>query len=123
MFENLLSNAKEAMPDGGKVGIEIDNFDDGKKMVPLGSGRYVRISLQDNGKGIPEENLPKIFDPYFTTKDTYSQKGLGLGLSICHAILKRHKGHISVESESGIGTRVSVYLPAAVEETKVSPGG
>src|SRR6185369_4596164 len=53
VFENLLSNAKEAMPDGGKVGIKIDNFaDDGKKVVPLGSGRYVRISLQDNGKGI-----------------------------------------------------------------------
>ncbi|RPJ00320.1 MAG: hypothetical protein EHM36_14820, partial [Deltaproteobacteria bacterium] len=62
----------------------------------------------------------RIFDPYFSTKDTYSQRGLGLGLSICHAILKRHGGHIFVESTLGVGTRVTVYLPACVEETNMS---
>ncbi|MBC7963724.1 MAG: PAS domain-containing protein, partial [Steroidobacteraceae bacterium] len=121
VFENLLANAKEALPDGGTVRIGIENcVVDGNSGLPLGSGRYVCIALQDDGRGIPEEHLPKIFDPYFSTKDTYSQRGMGLGLSTCHAILKRHGGHISVESKSGIGTRVTIYLPASVEETKFS---
>ena len=116
--ENILTNAKDAMPDGGSVRIDIENYDvDGVVGLPLGSGRYVRIAFQDDGKGITEENLSKIFDPYFSTKDTYSQRGMGLGLTICHAILKRHNGYISVESKFGIGTRVTVYLPASGEET------
>ncbi len=116
VFENLLTNAKEAMPTGGKVIITIENYEvDDKNAQPLRSGPYVCITLQDDGQGIPDENLPKIFDPYFSTKDTYSQKGLGLGLSICHAILKSHNGHITVESKLGIGTRVTLYLPAAAE--------
>lgn len=124
LFENLLSNAKEAMPDGGTVKINIDNFEvDGNKGLSLGSGLYVCISIQDDGSGLPEENLPKIFDPYFSTKDTYSQRGMGLGLSICHAILKRHGGHISVESTVGIGTRVTMYLPASVKENVPIPEG
>src|SRR6185369_17132997 len=124
MFENLLANAKDAMPDGGKVKIDIGNFEvDGKKGPSLGSGLYVCISIQDSGKGIPEENLPKIFDPYFSTKDTFSQRGMGLGLSICHAIMKRHNGQISVESTVGIGTRVTMYLPASVEKAQVTPEG
>jgi PAS domain S-box-containing protein len=115
VFENLLTNAKEAMSAGGTVKIDIENYEfDGNKGLPLGPGHYVCVTVKDDGKGIPEENLPKIFDPYFSTKDIYSQRGLGLGLSICHAILKRHNGHISVESESGIGTRVTLYLPVAV---------
>lgn len=119
VFENLLTNAKEAVSAGGTVKIDIDNYadNDGKRGIPLGSGRYVCIVLQDDGKGIPKEDLPKIFDPYFSTKDTYSQRGLGLGLSTCYAILKRHNGHIFADSEPGVGTRITVYLPASVEET------
>jgi PAS domain S-box-containing protein len=114
LFENLLTNAKEAMPDDGTVKIDIGNFEvDGKKGLSLGSGLYVCITIQDDGSGIPEVNLPKIFDPYFSTKDTYSQRGMGLGLSICHAIMKRHNGQISVESTVGIGTRVTMYLPVS----------
>lgn len=124
VFENLLSNAKDAMSCGGTIKINIDNFVvDGNNMLPLGSGLYICIALQDDGKGIPEENLPKIFDPYFSTKDTYSQRGMGLGLSICHAILKRHGGHISVESTVGVGTRVTVYLPASAAETALISEG
>ncbi|MBC7963735.1 MAG: PAS domain-containing protein [Steroidobacteraceae bacterium] len=115
VVENLLTNAKEAMSDGGTVKVDIENLlDEDKKGLSIGSGHYVCIAIQDTGKGIPEENLLKIFDPYFSTKETYSQRGMGLGLSICHAILKRHGGHISVESELGIGTTVTLYLPASV---------
>jgi PAS domain S-box-containing protein len=113
VFENLLINAKEAMVDGGSVNIDIKNcVIDGKEGLPLESGSYICIALQDEGKGIPEDILPKIFNPYFSTKDTYNQKGLGLGLSICHSVIKRHRGHISVESTPGVGTRVTLYLPA-----------
>jgi len=124
LFENLLTNAKDAMPDGGTVSIDIENCEvDGNNGLSLRSGPYVRITIQDDGSGIPEANLPKIFDPYFSTKDTYSQRGMGLGLSICHAIMKRHNGHISVESTVGIGARVALYLPASVEKAQVTPEG
>lgn len=114
LFENLLSNAKDAMPEGGTVTIEINNCEvDGNKGLSLRSGPYVCITIQDDGSGIPEANLSKVFDPYFSTKDTYSQRGMGLGLSICHAIMKRHNGQISIESTLGIGTRVMLYLPAS----------
>ncbi len=114
VLENLLTNAKEAMPAGGRVTINIANYlADGKSGLPLAAGHYVCILLQDEGHGIAAEKLSKIFDPYYSTKDTYSQKGLGLGLTTCHAILKRHNGHISVESTVGIGTKVTLYLPSA----------
>jgi PAS domain S-box-containing protein len=114
MVENILLNAKEALGGGGTVTIDIANFrSDGKTGLPLASGDYIRMKIQDSGPGIPEGNLVKIFDPYFSTKDTYSQKGMGLGLPICNAILKRHRGHIQVESSAGSGSCVTVYLPAA----------
>ncbi len=122
VFDKLLTNAKEAMPESGTIKIEIENYvDDGKKESLLGSGHYVRITLQDDGRGIPEEHLLKIFDPYFSTKDSFSQKGLGLGLSMCYSVLKRHRGHIFVESKLGVGTSITLYLPASEDETKNSP--
>jgi signal transduction histidine kinase len=124
VFENLLTNAKEAMVNGGTVKIDMENYQvDRKNILPIASGSYLRIAIQDSGQGIPAENLTKIFDPYFSTKDTYSQKGLGLGLSICHAILKRHHGHISVESTVGVGTLVTFYLPASRGASKFAPEG
>ena len=108
LFDNLLTNAKDAMPDGGTVNVDIENCEvDAKKGLSLRTGLYICISIQDCGSGITDVNLPKIFDPYFSTKDIYSQRGLGLGLSICQAIMKRHNGQISVESTVGIGTRVT----------------
>lgn len=124
VFENLLTNAKEAMAEGGTVTVNIENYVvDRKNILPIAAGDYIRITIKDSGQGIPEENLTKIFNPYFSTKDTYSQKGLGLGLSICHAILKRHNGHISVESIGGIGTIVTVYLPASRGASKSAAEG
>jgi signal transduction histidine kinase len=123
-FENLLTNAKEAMPEGGAVKIDIENcMVDDNQGLPLGSGLYVCIALQDNGKGIPKENLQKIFDPCYSTKDTCGQRGVGLGLPICNTIMKRHGGHISVESGLGHGTRVTIYLPASREDKRIAAEG
>jgi CheY-like chemotaxis protein len=78
-------------------------------VLPLKPGRYVRVSVADQGIGIPDEHLPKIFDPYFTTK----QKGSGLGLATTYSIMKRHEGHVTVSSSLGQGTCFTLYLPAS----------
>jgi CheY-like chemotaxis protein len=80
--------------------------------MPLHDGRYVKISVQDQGIGIPEEHIQKIFDPYFTTK----QQGSGLGLAVTYSIVKNHNGHIAVQSKPGTGTTFTLYLPAAEEQ-------
>jgi CheY-like chemotaxis protein len=69
----------------------------------------VKITVQDQGVGITREHLPKVFDPYFTTK----QKGSGLGLATSYSIIKKHGGHIVVDSELGVGTTFSIYIPAS----------
>jgi CheY-like chemotaxis protein len=81
-------------------------------------GEYIKISIADNGIGIPKEYLSWIFDPYFTTK----QKGSGLGLASSYSIIKRHGGAIVVESEMGTGTTISLFLPAT-REAITAPGG
>jgi len=106
-------NAKEAMPGGGRLAVEAANIDLGEKdSLPLREGRYIHLSFRDQGIGIPEDTLPKIFDPYFTTKEMNSRKGQGLGLAICHSIIMKHKGLITVESQAGKGTTFHIYLPA-----------
>jgi len=115
---SITKNAVEAVDggEGGKIDVTAANvYLDRDEVPPLKAGRYVSISITDNGKGIPRENLPKIFDPYFTTSHQVSRKGLGMGLSISHSIIKRHSGAITVSSEVGAGTTFRVYLP-------VSPG-
>jgi len=108
VIQNLVLNASQAMPEGGVVRIYVDVVEVNENYpLPLTPGRYIKISIVDNGKGIPEEHLGKIFDPFFTTKE----KGSGLGLSVCYRIVKNHNGHIEVESEEGKGTAVHVYLP------------
>jgi len=110
VFSNLIINAVQAMPSGGTVTITAKNVVLGADDVPtLESGTYVRISIGDRGIGIPDELLPRIFDPYFTTKQT----GSGLGLASVYSIIKKHDGHITVESKSGQGTTFRIYLPAS----------
>jgi PAS domain S-box-containing protein len=113
VFHNLLINAKEAMPEGGKVRISAAKVRiGGSDKLPLKEGPHVRISVADHGVGIPDEIMPKIFDPYFSTKERGSDKGMGLGLAICHSIISKHEGHITVESEVGVGTTFHIYLPS-----------
>lgn len=102
VINNLIINADQAMPDGGIITICAENVILGQK------GRYVHILIRDQGSGIPEEILPKIYDPYFTTK----KKGSGLGLASVYSIVTRHGGHLNVESQVGVGTTFHIYLPA-----------
>ncbi len=110
VFNNLIINAVQAMPDGGTVYISVETIVLPENSVAtLSEGPYVRITVQDTGSGIPEENLPKIFDPYFTTKE----HGSGLGLASVYSIVKRHDGHVTVESQPGQGSTFQIYLPAS----------
>ncbi|HXX56473.1 MAG TPA: PAS domain S-box protein [Thermodesulfovibrionales bacterium] len=110
VMHNLIINACQAMPKGGRIRLEAENVEEGHgEAVPLGRGRYIRISVTDRGGGIPRDYLERIFDPYFTTKE----KGSGLGLSITYSIIKNHGGFITVESEVGVGTTFYVYLPSS----------
>ncbi|MBF0506500.1 MAG: PAS domain S-box protein [Nitrospirae bacterium] len=114
VIHNLLINAKDAMPDKGRVAISAENVTFQKNnSLSLRAGRYLKISVSDQGKGIPQKYLSKIFDPYFSTKGMGSKKGTGLGLTICHSIIDKHGGTITVESRKGAGTTFHIYLPAA----------
>lgn len=117
VLSNLIINSKQAMPGGGVVRVTAENLMMQKDSSPTyRTGRYVRIVIEDQGTGIAQEHLPKIFDPYFTTKQT----GSGLGLATVYSIVRSHGGHITVESKLGNGTAFSVYLPAS--EREVAPG-
>lgn len=106
---NLVQNAVQAMPGGGVLELEAaaERLPEGSGL-PLPAGEYVRLTLTDEGPGIPADRLEKIFDPYFTTKPG----GHGLGLSIAHSIVGRHGGHISAGPAPGGGARFTIYLPA-----------
>jgi len=109
---NLVENSKEAMPNGGFIEImssEIVLENDNRfKLTP---GKYLMISVKDNGPGIPESIIDKIFDPYFSTKEMGSHKGQGLGLAICHSIIIQHGGVITVNSIPGKGALFIMYIP------------
>jgi PAS domain S-box-containing protein len=109
-FHNLTINAIEAMPEGGTVQIRAQNAILGANDIPsLSEGNYLKIAIQDYGAGIPKEFHQKVFDPYFTTKE----KGTGLGLSTTYSIIKKHGGYISMESDEGMGTTFTLFLPAS----------
>jgi nitrogen-specific signal transduction histidine kinase/ActR/RegA family two-component response regulator len=117
VIQNIVMNARDAMPEAGTVNVAAENTTVSEKdSIALNNGKYIKISIEDHGAGIPEENLSKIFDPYFSTKDRVSEKGMGLGLTICYSIIKNHEGLITVESKSDIGTTFQIYLPASEKE-------
>jgi PAS domain S-box-containing protein len=111
VMNNILINAVQAMPEGGVVTIRGENIKIGdSNPLSLKAGAYVKISIEDEGHGIPGEYLNKIFDPYFTTK----QKGSGLGLTTAYYILQKHGGSIQIESDLDKGTTCHLYLPATL---------
>jgi len=106
VFTNLFTNAIEAMPGGGILGIRLEQAggDNGQASV--------KVVVSDTGEGIPEDRIRRIFDPFFTTKE--SERNTGLGLSITKGIIDKHRGAIEIESEPGRGTRVVISLPAGL---------
>jgi CheY-like chemotaxis protein len=116
VIANLVVNADQAMPNGGSLRVSCENFRYNSNTTPnipdLTPGDYIRIGIRDEGVGIPEQYLKRIFDPYFTTKP----KGNGLGLATTYSIIKNHNGLIVVESEVHVGSTFTLYLPASVHE-------
>ncbi len=109
VFDNIIRNATEAMPDGGRVEITAENIHSGSlPFMGESETRFVKISIRDQGKGIPAQDKDRVFDPYFTTKPQRS----GLGLTTSYSIIKRHRGHIGLQSEMGTGSTFYFYLPA-----------
>ncbi|MGZ3475018.1 MAG: PAS domain S-box protein [Polyangiales bacterium] len=110
---NLVVNARDAMPKGGRVTIALDSVDvDAAHVASHRSARlgpHARIRVQDTGTGIPADVLPRIFEPFFTTKP--EGRGTGLGLAVVFGVVEQSRGHIVVESTPGVGTRFDVYLP------------
>ncbi|MEN8142138.1 MAG: ATP-binding protein [Thermodesulfobacteriota bacterium] len=123
VIHNLLSNALEASKPGGKIFVIAENEAvDKSSELPLAEGKYIKISIEDEGTGISPAILPKIFDPYFTTKEMGATKGTGLGLATCRSIIKKHGGHISVQSREGAGTSATLYLPKSELENSEFSG-
>ena len=121
VINNIIINAQQAMEDGGTINIRIKNVSSGGREVPeiIKKGEYVKISIRDEGKGIPSENLPRIFDPGFTTK----KEGNGIGLATCYSIVKRHEGYIFANSKIDKGTTMDIYLKASARKSKTAKPG
>lgn len=113
VVHNLIINADQAMPNGGILSVWADNttveIGHPAARLTLKAGPYIKITIADQGSGITEDQLQKIFDPYFTTKQT----GSGLGLFTAYSIIKKHEGHIAVDSTVDVGTTFFIYLPAS----------
>ncbi len=115
VFQNLLTNARESVSANrpAKISLSAENIGIGDYgELPLQKGAYIKLTIKDNGCGMEDQVLAKAFDPYFSTKQLSSQKGVGLGLTVCYSVIKKHDGHIAIQSEPGLGTTVTLYLPA-----------
>lgn len=111
VLNNMILNARQAMPEGGTLSVKIySQYLADNQINELKEGKYIEISIRDEGPGIPKPLLTRIFDPFFTTK----AKGNGLGLSMCYSIISKHNGTIQVDSVEGKGTTFTIYLPASL---------
>jgi len=120
VIRNIILNSRQAMPEGGEIFVRAENVVLGKQNPPcLTPGDYIQVTIADHGVGISESVLPKIFDPYFSTKQRGNEKGMGLGLTICHSVIQKHFGTITAESIAGEGSTFRICLPAS----RVSRGG
>lgn len=120
VIQNIAINSRDAMPQGGKIKMSCHNVQDSQDLPPPLRGNFIKIMISDSGKGIPKENLDKIFDPYFSTKEL----GSGLGLAVCYSIVQKHNGSITVQSQKNKGTTFSIYIPASIrsqEEQEPDP--
>jgi len=119
IFSNLILNARDAIQNDGILSITTRNVhleSPSGKDKQIQKGDYVKVTIKDNGDGIPDEYLSRIFDPFFSTKQTNGNKGSGLGLSIVHAIMEDHNGYIDLESSIGVGTEFNLYFPITEQE-------
>ena len=120
---NLAVNARDALPGGGRLVVETANCtvaaDDGAAAAEVPAGEYVRITVADNGSGMPPEVIAKAFDPFFTTKKV--GQGTGLGLSQVYGFVKQSAGHVNIDSTPGQGTTVTLYLPRRRVDVAPSP--
>ena len=115
VIQNIVINADQSMPEGGLMDISAENIIVGEDEHPvIKPGKYIKITIKDNGIGIPKEYIGRIFDPYFTTKQT----GNGLGLAIVYSIVRQHGGYVDVDSVVEKGTTFDIYLPASKEKSK-----
>jgi signal transduction histidine kinase len=111
---NLALNARDAMPDGGRLEIEARNVTlDEDAVAGVAAGSYVNLSVTDTGCGMPQETLDRVFEPFFTTKEV--GKGTGLGLSMVYGFVRQSGGHVAIKSTVGVGTTVSLYLPRSTQ--------
>lgn len=117
VIRNVVLNSREAMPTGGTVHLRAKNLEGVRPFgQAVSSENQVQITATDNGCGIPPDLLPKVFDPYFSTKQRGTQKGMGLGLTICHTVVQKHGGVITIDSQPKRGTTVTIHLPASASE-------
>ncbi len=115
VIQNIVLNAAQAMPLGGMIRVSVRNMPAAAIVPPADlQGNLVEISIRDQGMGIPADNLTRIFDPYYTTKE----KGSGLGLATAYSIIKNHEGLVRIQSEVGKGTTVFIYLPLTSSEVE-----
>jgi len=112
-FNQLILNADQAMNHDGIIYVKICQITIDQHKHVLAKGKYIRITISDTGYGINHENLKRIFDPYFSTHERGTQKGMGLGLAIAHSIITQHKGFIDVESVPDKGSHFHIYLPVS----------
>ncbi len=123
-INNLALNAVQAMPEGGVINVSADNAVLKKdNLFSLEPGPFIRITIADHGHGIEPDNLPRIFDPFYTTNESAS----GMGSTTAWSIVKRHGGHIAVKSEQGAGSVFEIYLPSTTgpvpgQDSQEKPG-
>lgn len=115
VFRNIFENAVEAMPNGGTIEVAASNIlitnQTQKPVLSMLEGKYIKITIRDTGIGIASQDLPKVFDPYYSTKQRGCQKGMGLGLAIVYSIVTKHGGYVQIQSQLSVGTILTVYLP------------
>ena len=115
VINNITLNAMQSMPEGGKIEARVENVElMAGHLPPLSAGKYVKISIRDNGTGIKPEHLPRIFDPYFTTR----KQARGLGLASAYSVVRKHDGRINVETQVGKGSIFQIYLPASAKSAE-----